>query len=196
MFSFSAFLSRIRPQRRVPLRTQRGRRRATALVETALCLTFVLLPVTLGGFQLAMVFITSHALQQITRESVRWAAVHYSEDTFDGPVTQGDKAGEARSLNNFIRAQAAANGIAWGDINGNPINKTPAKPAGQKGGSIAVSSTRTSGQPFTITITYPMRQRAFLGALFFKSDDGKNLAPLQLGFLQSDWTEASTTLLE
>ena len=69
---------------------KRGRRRGTTLIETALCLTFVLLPVTLGGFQMAMVFITSHALQQIARESSRWAAVHYNEDTFDGKVTQGD----------------------------------------------------------------------------------------------------------
>ena len=150
---------------------------------------------------MAMIFITSHALQQVARESVRWAAVHYNEDTFDDDVTQGNVAGQDRSLLNFMRAQAAANGIAWADINGGNININPNKAGdkGQKGGSIVVSPVadqRISGQPITITITYPMRQRSFLGALFFKSDDGKKLSPLQLGFLKSDWTEASTTLME
>ena len=148
---------------------------------------------------MAMVFITSHALQQVTRESVRWAAVHYNEDTFDDDVNQGNTAGQDRSLKNFMRAQATANGIAWADISGDRINKKSAADPGEKGGSIVVSPVadqRISGQPITITISYPMRQRSFLGALFFKSNDDKKLSPLQLGFLKSDWVEASTTLME
>lgn len=193
---------------------KRGRRRGSALIETALCLTFVLLPVTLGGFQMAMIFITSHALQQVARESVRWSAVHYNEDTFDKGVTQGDAVTvigsdgkptvtyPSESLLHFMRGQAAANGIAWADINGGNINvnSNVIGDRGQKGGSIVITpatrADRLSGQPITIVITYPMRQRAFLGALFFKNESNTKLSPLQFGFLKNDWTEASTTLME
>ncbi len=197
MLSFSAlFQNKRHPRRR---RFAGGRRRGTTMIETALCMTFVLLPVTLGAFQLAMVFITSHSLQQVARESARWAAVHYHDDNFDDDVNQGNTAGQPRSMLNFMRSQAAANGIPWTDINGGRINKkTPSDP-GEIGGSIVITPDaigRVSGQPLTVTITYPMRQRSFLGALFFKSDDGKKLSPLQLGFLKSNWVEASTTLLE
>lgn len=203
MFPFSLLSrkNRAHPQQsraQQPRRSARGRRRATTLIETALCMTFVLLPVTLGAFQMAMVFITSHSLQQITRESARWAAVHYNEDTFNNGVDQGDTAGDPQSMLHYVRGQAAANGIPWSDISGGLINKIPGK-AGEAGGSVVITpddSQRISGKPLTITITYPMRQRSFLGALFFKSDDGKKLAPLQFGFLKSNWVEASTTLLE
>lgn len=196
MFSFPTFL---RNQRARRPRRQQPRRRGSATVETALCLTFVLLPVTLGAFQLAMVSITSHSLQQVARESARWAAVHYKDDTFDDGVEQGSQAGQPRSLLNYMRSQAAANGIAWADINGGRINKKTPSDLGEPGGSIVITpvdNQRVSGQPITIAITYPMRQRAFLGALFFKSDDNKKLSPLQLGFLKSNWVEASTTLME
>lgn len=171
----------------------RGRRRGTTLVETALCLVFILLPVTLGGFQFGMVFMTQHSLQQITRESARWSAVHYGDATFDGAVTQGDAAGQTPSLLNFVRRQAAANGIPWRDISGAKLAN------GTNGGSVEFTPAdagRISGQPLTLTITYPMRQRALLGSLFFKSNDGKKLAPLQLGFLRNDFSATSTILME
>ena len=209
------FASLFQNQRRAQ-RTQRGRqreprrarRRASATVETALCLTFVLLPVTLGGFQFAMIYMTQHAMQQVARESVRWAAVHYNDDNFDGLVTKGDGPRdttkpngprEDRSLLNYMREQAAANGIAWKDISGERINRNPTTGADQKGGSITVvpaDDQRLSGQPITITITYPMRQRSFLGSLLFKSNDGKKVTPLSLGIFKSDFVEASTTLME
>lgn len=186
MFSLPAIFQNRRHKNR--RRFAIGRRRGTTLIEAALCMTFVLLPVTLGGFQMAMVFITSHSLQQIARESARWSAVHYNDVNFNDSVDQGSKPGQLPSLLYFMRGQSVANGIAWTDINGSV-----------SGGSVVVtpaSTLRSSGTPMTITITYPMRKRSFLGSLFFKSDDGQKLNTIQLGFLKSNWVEASTTLLE
>ena len=152
---------------------------------------FVLLPVTLGGFQFAMVFMTQHALQQVARESARFAAVHYNETTFDSDENQGNTPGSAPSLKYVIRKQAAANGFAWNEINGTLLS-------GNLKGSIVVTpalASRASGEPITITISYPMKRRALLGSLFFKGPDGK-IAPLQLGFLNSNFAATSTTLME
>lgn len=160
-----------------------------AVVEAALCILFVLLPVTLGGFQFAMVFITQHALQQIARASARFAAVHYNEDTFNDSETQGTAPGSAPSLKHIIRKQAAANGFAWKEINGTLL------PGNLRGGITVTPppAERISGQPLSITITYPMKRRALLGSLFFKSLDGK-VAPMRLGFLNSNFSATSTIL--
>lgn len=190
MKSFFSLLSR-RNRKRQSARSMR--RRGVAVVEAALCLIFVLLPVTLGGFQFAMIFITQHALQQIARESARYAAVHYNDDAFDDDVDQGDTAGEDRSLKNIMRAQAAANGISWNEINGTLL------PGNLRGGmtvSPASRTQRSSGQPITITVTYPMKRRALLGSLFFKDENTKKISPMSLGFLQSNFTATSTTLME
>ena len=185
-----------------------GRHRGSALVETALCLTFVLLPVTLGGFQFAMIYMTQHSMQQVARESARWAAVHYTDDNFDGPATKGDAPlnasdpngpREDRSFLNYVKGQAAANGIDWRDISGDRINKKSNADAGEKGGSVTISpasNQRVSGQPLTVVITYPMRQRSFMGDLLFQNNDGSKISPLNLRFLKSDFVEASTTLME
>ena len=190
MKSFFSSLLLPKPPQQQPRR--RRFRRGVATVEVALCLSFILLPITLGGFQFAMVFMTQHALQQISRESARFAAVHYNEDTFDMNENQGNKAGEGRSLKNFVRAQGAANGIGWSEISG------IAAPDGSKGGITVTPNAagRISGQPITITISYPMKRRALLGSLFFKDDKTGKVAPLRLGFLQSNFSASSTTLME
>lgn len=183
IFSLSQFKQPRRPRAR----------RGVVTVEVALCLIFVLLPVTLGGFQFAMVFMTQHALQQIARESARYAAVHYNDDTFDSSENQGNNAGETRSLKNVIRAQAAANGIAYKEINGTLL---PGNAKGSITVTPATTSARTSGQPITITISYPMKRRALLGSLFFKDKDTKNVSLMSLGFLQNNFSASSTTLME
>ena len=174
-------------------------RRGVVTIEVALCLIFVLLPVTLGGFQFALVFITQHALQQVARESARFAAVHYNEDTFDANENQGTAPGSAPSLKYIIRKQAAANGFGWSDING------VVSPVDQLKGSITVTpadSERISGQPLTITITYPMKRRALLGSLMFKKEvvvNGKTtgqISLMRLGFLENDFSASSTILME
>lgn len=189
-----------------PPRPQRVRRRAVVTVEVALCMIFVLLPVTLGGFQFALVFMTQHSLQQVARESARFAAVRYNEETFDMDENQGNTAGQDRSLKNVIRAQAAANGIAWDNINGLARDQSTGKllPADLQG-KITITpapAERISGQPLTVTITYPMKRRALLGSLFFAKEvviDGKKTRQIdlpRLGFLQNHFSASSTTLLE
>ena len=179
------------PQNRRARPGARARRRATTLVEAALCLTFILLPVTLGGLQFGMVFMTTHALQQVTREAGRFAAVHYSETTFDADENQGSAPGSTPSLRYVIRKLATNNGIAWQDIK-TRISVTP-----------GATSQRASGQPLTISVTYPMRKRAILGSLFFvKARNPNNINggikedSQSLGFLQNDYTAASTFLME
>ena len=167
------------------------KRRGVVAVETALCMIFVLLPVTLGGFQFALVFMTQHALQQVARESARFAAVHYNETTFDSDENQGTAPNSAPSLKYVIRKQALSNGFVWNEINGTVL-------PGNLKGSIVVTpalANRLSGQPITVTISYPMNRRALMGSLFFKSQDNK-IAPLSLGFLNRNFSATSTTLME
>ncbi len=173
-------------------RPRARRRRGVAVVEAALCLIFVLLPVTMGGFQFALVFMTQHALQQIAREGARFAAVRYSEATFNSDENQGNAANASRSLKNVIRRQAAANGIDWNDINGT------VSPDGLSGSIVVTPApqARVSGQPITITVTYPMKRRAFLGSLFFKDEKTNTVSLMSLGFLDNNFSASSTILME
>ena len=178
------------------VRSRRARswRRGTTLVETALCLVFVLLPVTLGGLQFGLVLTTTHALQQVSRESGRFAAIHYNDTTFNGADTVGATTTSSPSLKNYVKTVAASNGIPWADIK-NRIVVTPA-------------SGRNAGSPITVSITYPMQKRALLGKLGFMkprvtgdADDGKidhglKSDSVSLGFLQRDYTVSSTFLME
>lgn len=181
----------------------RGRRRGTTLIETALCLGFVLLPLVLGGLQFGLVLTTTHALEQISREAGRFAAAHYTEPTFGGAETQGDAANSKPSLTHYLRDVSKSNGIPWNDIKDN----------------ITVSQERVGDsngpQAVTISITYPMRKRVILGKLGFmeardkaaaeaiaKSKDGKGLpggikdSSLSLSSLRNDYTVSSTFLVE
>ena len=165
--------------------TQR-RRSGSSLIETALCLAFVLLPLLLGGLQFGLVLTTTQALEQVSREAGRFAAVHYGEGTFDGSDTQGDAANADPSLKNYLKDVSAANGIPWNDIKNN-ITVSPGAGA------------RTSGQPITVTIKYPMNKRSILGQpgkqaiLYFAPASGGNST---LNFLSQDYTVASTFIMQ
>lgn len=164
----------------------RKRRSGSTLVETALCLAFVLLPMLLGGLQFGLVLTTTHALEQVSREGGRFAAIHYGEPTFDGSETQGNAAGSDPSLKHYVREVAEDNGIPWNDIKDN-ITVSP-----------AVGS-RSSGQPITVTIKYPMNKRSILGQpgksaiLYFAPANGGNST---LNFLSRDYTVASTFIMQ
>ena len=179
-------------------RSARRRRRASTLVETMLCLIFVLLPLLLGGLQFGMVLTTTHSLQQISRESGRFAAIHYGEPTFDGPDTQGNASGSDPSLKHYLRQVAEDNDIPWNDIK-DKITVSP-----------GVGS-RSSGQPITVTIKYPMGKRSILGkpgeaVLFFapeksgakdaKGNDLYKNGSMPLNFLNEDYTVASTFIMQ
>ena len=165
---------------------RRKRRRGSTLVETALCLAFVLLPLLLGGLQFGLVLTTTHALEQVSREAGRFAAVHYGEATFDGADTQGNAAGTDPSLRNYLKKVSEANGIPWNDI------KDKIKVSPEKG-------FRSSGQPITVTIDYPMSKRSILGKpggdaiLYFAPANGGNM---KLNFLSQDYTVASTFVMQ
>ena len=136
--------------------------------------------------QFGLVLTTTHALQEISREAGRFAAVHYGEPTFDSGDTQGDSNGQIPSLKNYLKDVAKANKIPWNDIKNN-IVVTP------------VVGARNSGQPITVTITYPMNKRSILGKpgkaamLTFAS---KNGGWMHLDFLNRDYTVASTFIMQ
>ena len=179
-------VARSRPAARSRLVSRHMRRKGSTLVETALCLIFVLLPLLLGGLQFGLVLTTTHALQQVSREAGRFAAVHYGEATFDSADTQGNVAGSDPSLKYYIRAVAEDNDIPWNDIK-DKITVSPATGA------------RNSGQPITVTISYPMNKRSILGRpgkqaiLFFAPKNGGN-SPLN--FLNQDYTVSSTFVMQ
>ena len=140
-----------------------------------------------------MVLTTTHALQEVSREAGRFAAVHYGEPTFDDDDTQGNKSNEVPSLRNYLKDVAAANKIPWADIKD----------------SVVVSPARSSGQPITVTITYPMSKRAILGQLGFWKErtpgdakDGRiNDAVMQdkalsLSSLHKPYSVASTFIMQ
>ena len=146
----------------------------------------------LGGMQFGLVLTTTHALQEISREAGRFAAVHYGEPTFNGDDTQGDGTNKTPSLQNYLKNVAKANKIPWADIKDN----------------ILVSPTRSSGQPITVSITYPMRKRSIIGQLGFwkakKPVDAKGRlpegivqdTPLSLSVLSKDYTVSSTFIMQ
>ena len=187
----------------------RRRRGGATLVETAFCLVFVLLPLVLGGLQFGLVLTTTHALEQVSREAGRFAAVHYGEGTFDGPDTQGDSANQPASLRNYIKRVAASNGIPYRDISGIATAGQPASGGIQV--TPAAAADRNSGGFIKVSITYPMRKRSILGSLgklgFQKTkvandaDDGRIDHGIEddsqnLSFLQRDYVVSSSYLME
>ena len=185
------------PHSRYPARNK-ARRGGSTLLETALCLIFVLLPLCLGGLQFAMVLTTTHALQEVSREAGRFAALHYGEPTFDGSENQGNGNGGAdpASLKNYLKSVAKSNKIPWDDIKNN-IVVTPGVGA------------RAAGQPITVKITYPMKKRAILGQIGFwkektpgDANDGRlkdgivEDEALKLDFLHRDYSVSSTFIMQ
>lgn len=172
---------------------RRRTRRGSTLVETAICLSFVLLPLALGGLQFGLVLTTTHAMEQISREAGRFAAINYGQATFDNDDKQGDSANQASSLRNYIKHVAADNGIPYNDISGVSVGGKPAS------GNITVSpatGSRFSGQPITVSITYPMKKRSILGTLGTMPFAPANGGASSLGFLTKDYTVASTFIME
>ena len=179
--------------------TLRSRRRGSTLLETALCLGFVLLPLTLGGLQFGLVLTTTQALEQVSREAGRFASLHGTETTFMNAETQGDNSNDDPSLKHYLRDVARENNVPWNDIK-NSITVTP--------------TTRILGQPVTVSITYPMRKRSILGSLGFmgagneqaakqnvargdkRLDGGIKSSSLNLGFLTNDYTISSTFIVQ
>lgn len=153
---------KIRNSRR--LRSRRGQ----TIVETALVLTGILLPLTLGLLQFGIVYNGVNTLQHVAREAGRFAAVHATETTFDNSDTQSNPA----SLKNYVKTVCASSGsIKYTDLT---ITVDPAD-----------IDDRKPGQPITVKIVYPMSKKIFIG----KALPG-------LSSLSRNYAVSSTFLLE
>jgi Flp pilus assembly protein TadG len=148
-----------------------GRRRASTLVETALCMTFVLIPMTIAGIQFAIVINASHTLNRMAREGARFAAVHGGESTFDNAVNQSNPP----SLKNYMQTLCSGTNIAYSDIQ----NKI----------SVTSAANRKSGLGITVSISYPMSKKIIFNASSLTD---------RLGFknLSKDYVATATFILE
>lgn len=142
------------------------KRRASVMVETSLCLAFILLPITLGVVQYGIILSAMHQLDQLAREGGRYASVHAGEINFDSSETTSG------SLRNYLKGIADGKGvIPWSDISSG-ITASPAL------------GSRTSGQPLTVTITYSLKKKFFLASF------------PGMGFLSQTYTAKSTFVME
>lgn len=178
---FKTQLSPLAQRRRMASR--RGRRKAQTLVETALCLVFIVLPMFGAGLQFAIVINASHSLEEIAREGARFASVHGGETTIDSAVTQSSPA----SLRYYIKQVCGNTSINYNDIKS--ITITPA------------AASRVSGQPITVTIVYPMAKKLILDPTrwsnmrYGTSRENYSYGTYLSRFAQ-DFTVASTFVLE
>lgn len=118
---------------------RRGRRGAQTLVETALCLVFVVLPLFGAGLQFAIVINAMHSLEEIARQGARYASVHGGETTIDSSVTTSG------SLDWYVKQVCSTTSINFNDLTDCTIEQA--------------STARASGQPITVRITYPMTKK-------------------------------------
>jgi Flp pilus assembly protein TadG len=116
---------------------KRSQRRGATLIEFALVVT-LLLVLSLLLVQYGVIMNTTVTLSHLSREGARYAAVHPTTDA---------------AIRSYI--QTATPGlIKYSDLT---ITITPTEG----------SSSRTSGNPITVTITYNMQKKLFLPSTFF-----------------------------
>jgi hypothetical protein len=159
------FVSRI-SGKRTRLRS-RSRHRASALVETALCLTLVILPTSIGILQYGIVMSASNQIEQVAREAGRFAAVHCLEPTFDGNENQASPPSLRYYLKNTAMKSKAT--VLWIEIDGivdrSPTAPYPVLPEGSVQVTPAAVADRVSGQGVTVKIAYPMKRKLFVGTI-------------------------------
>ena len=119
---------------------RRTRHRGQTLVETALVLSAVLLPTTLGILQFGIVINATNSLTQIAREGGRYAAVHGTESNSDA------------AIRTYIRQVAAGTSILPADL-----------PDARIVISMNANAPRVSGNAINVEITYPMNKKVFVG---------------------------------
>jgi Flp pilus assembly protein TadG len=124
------------------------RRSGQTLVETALMLTGVLLPITIGILQFGIVMNATNTLTQLAREGGRYAAVHGTEANSDA------------AIRDYIQAAAA----------GTSIKPTDLPDANITIGMLTVNGVtpaRASGNAINVTIKYAMSKKVFVPNFFF-----------------------------
>ena len=207
--TFSVLRSHVLSARHLNLRASRSRRGASVVVETALCMTLVVLPISIGILQYGIVMSTANQLEQISREGARYAAVHGTEATFAGSEST---VGSLRYyLKNLVVAQRTS--ISWTDLAGVPRlpygGTTPTPNSTTAAGFIqiiyangmpnpvppsssafytnsAVLGTPVAGQGVSVRVVYPMTRKVFVG----------NIAGNSIGLLDNDYISTSTFLVE
>lgn len=115
-------------------------RKGQTLVETALVLSAVLLPTTLGILQFGIVINASNTLTQIAREGGRYAAVHGTEANSDA------------AIRTYVKQVAAGTSIAPADLTDARIVI-----------SMNAGAPRASGNAINVVVTYPMTKKVFVG---------------------------------
>lgn len=148
------------------------RRRGQALIEMAL-VVIVLLVLTLGLIQYGIIANTKVTMANLAREGARYAAVHGTETTSDGPSTPGDDA--ITSIRDQVIKVASYTNLK--DITDANIIIEPAK---------TTDDPRASGELVTVTITYDMRTKFFM--------PGSSLIPGLNNF--GDSTRVSATMVQ
>ncbi|MDF2440062.1 MAG: hypothetical protein JWN98_1046 [Abditibacteriota bacterium] len=112
-----------------------------------------LLVITMGLIQYGIIYNAVGTLTHLAREGARFAAIHAmdSTTTVNGVTSSADAA-----IRNYIRWKAQSTSITVASLPDDSIVVTPAPG----------NSARSSGQPITITITYDLRRKLFLGSKF------------------------------
>ncbi|PQV65452.1 TadE-like protein [Abditibacterium utsteinense] len=124
---------------------RRVRRRGQTIVETAMVLTLILLPLTVGILQFGIVLNATNTLTQLAREGGRYAAVRHTDE-------------EIRAY--IVKAAA-----------GTSIREAELRPPGSQASldsriiieMLPNTATRVSGNPIQVRINYPMSNKIFIG---------------------------------
>lgn len=122
------------------IRHTKQKRRGQVMVETALVLAGVLLPITVGILQFGIVLNATNTLTQIAREGGRYAAVH------------GTESGSDAAIRTYVRSVASGTSISPTDLTDARIDI-----------SMLSGAARSSGNPIVVTVTYPMSKKVFIG---------------------------------
>lgn len=188
----------------------RKRRGASVIVETAMCMTLVLLPLSLGTLQFGVILSSGNQIEQVAREGARYAAVHAFDVSFNGDENTN---GSLRFyLKNLVVLQRTA--IPWKDLGGTPrapytsTNPAPANRSQVLDGFVQVVyangvpsngiypatfvvGTPVAGQSVSVRVVYPMARKLFVGALSF-SGKPDTVVPT----LSKDYVATSTFVVE
>jgi Flp pilus assembly protein TadG len=129
-----------------------SRRSGSVLIETAMVLIFVLLPLTVGVIQYFIVFGAANAVTQITRQGARYAAVFARKNPGDTPIPAAGSPGCPTTpcadayIISRIKQEATVVNLNPNDVS---VSITPA------------FSSRQQYQPVTVTVTYNMSKKKF-----------------------------------
>lgn len=117
----------------------RRRRGGQTLVEAALVLGGILLPITLGILQFGIVINATNSMTQIAREGGRYAAVHGTEANSDA------------AIKDYVQAVAAGTSIKPTDLPDANISIT-----------MVDNKARASGNAINVAVTYQMSKKVFV----------------------------------